>query len=163
MYILSAIGLFILVIASVNYVNLSTAQFVHRAREIGMRKVLGASRGQLIRQHLGESVLMTITALVIALVAVYFLAPHFDALLGQPVTSLYVLNPLWWLAIPVVAVLIGLLSGGYPGLVFSSMRAIPGLKEGLPHQPGGAWSRKVLVVAQFVISIALIIGTGHPV
>ena len=159
-YILSAIGLFILVVASVNYVNLSTAQFVHRAREIGMRKVLGASRGQLMRQHLGESVLMTIAALVIALVAVCFLAPYFDALLGQPVTSGHALNPLWWLAIPVVAALIGLLSGGYPALVFSSMRAIPGLKEGQPHQPGGTWSRKVLVITQFVISIALIIGTG---
>ena len=76
-YILSAIGLFILVIASVNYVNLSTAQFAHRAREIGMRKVLGASRGQLIRKYLGESVLMTTVAMAIALVAVYFLAPQF--------------------------------------------------------------------------------------
>ena len=159
-YILSAIGLFILVIASVNYVNLSTAQFVHRAREIGMRKVLGASRGQLFRQHLGESVLMAVAALVIALVAVYFLAPHFDALLGQPVTSVHALHPLWWLAVPFVAILIGLLSGGYPAIVFSSMRAIPGLKEGQLHQPGGAWSRKILVIAQFVISIALIIGTG---
>ncbi len=159
-YILSAIGLFILVIASVNYVNLSTAQFAHRGREIGMRKVLGASRGQLMRQYLGESVLMTIAALVIALVAVYFLAPYFDALLGEPVTSLHALNPLWWLAMPAVAVFIGLLSGAYPALVFSSMRAIPGLKEGQPHQPGGVWSRKILVIAQFVISIALIIGTG---
>ncbi len=159
-YILSAIGLFILVIASVNYVNLSTAQFAHRAREIGMRKVLGASRGQLMRQHLGESVLMTIVALLIALVAVYFLAPYFDALLGQPVTSFHALHSLWWFAMPAVAVFIGLLSGAYPALVFSSMRAIPGLKEGQPHQPGGAWSRKILVIAQFVISIALIIGTG---
>ena len=170
-YILSAIGLFILVIASVNYVNLSTAQFTHRAREIGMRKVLGASRGQLIRQHLGESVLMAGAALVIALAAVYFLAPYFDALLGQPVTSGHALlgqpvtsghalNPLWWLALPVFAILVGLLAGGYPALVFSSMRAIPGLKEGQPHPPGGAWSKKILVVAQFVISIALIIGTG---
>lgn len=159
-FILSAIGLFILVIASVNYVNLSTAQFVHRAREIGMRKVLGASRGQLIRQHLGESVLMAVAALVIALVAVYFLAPHFDALLGQPVTSVHALHPLGWLAVPFVAILIGLLSGGYPAIVFSSMRAIPGLKEGRTHNPGGAWSRKILVIGQFVISIALIIGTG---
>ncbi len=159
-YILSAIGLFILVIASVNYVNLSTAQFAHRAREIGMRKVMGASRGQLIRQYLGESVLMTIVAMAIALVAVYFLAPHFDNLLGLPVTSIHALHPLWWFAMPAIAVLIGLLSGGYPALVFSSMRAITGLKEGQPYQPGGLWSRKILVSFQFVISIALIIGTG---
>ena len=159
-YILSAIGLFILVIASVNYVNLCTAQFVHRAREIGMRKVLGASRGQLVRQCLGESVLMTFTALLIALMAVYILAPYFDSLLGLPVTSVHALHPLWWFALPAIAVLIGLLSGGYPAIVYSSMRAIPGLKDGRPHQPGGAWSRKILVVVQFIISIALIIGTG---
>lgn len=159
-YILIAIGLFILVIASVNYVNLSTAQFAHRAREIGMRKVLGASRGQLIRQCLGESVLMTIAALMIALAAVYFISPYFDALLGQPVASAHSLHPLWWLAMPVIAILIGLLSGGYPALVFSSMRAIPGLKEGRPYLPGGLWPRKILVVFQFAVSTALIIGTG---
>ena len=159
-YILSAIGLFILVIASVNYVNLSTAQFAHRGREIGMRKILGASRGQLIRQYLGESVLMTIAALSIALAAVYFIAPYFDNLLGLPVTAVHALHPLWWLALPAVAILIGLLAGGYPALLFSSMRAIPGLKEGQHYRPGGAWSRKILVIVQFVISIALIIGTG---
>ena len=159
-YILIAIGLFILVIASVNYVNLSTAQFVHRAREIGMRKVLGASRGQLIRQCIGESVLMTFMALLIALLAVYFIAPHFDALLSQPVASAHSLHPLWWLALPVIAILIGILSGAYPALVFSSMRAIPGLKEGRPYLPGGVWPRKILVVFQFAISTTLIIGTG---
>ena len=159
-YILSAIGLFILVIASVNYVNLSTAQFAHRTRETGMRKVLGASRSQLIRQYLGESILMTITALLIALIAVYFIAPNFDAWLGLPVTAVHALHPLWWFAVLAIAILIGLLSGGYPAIVYSSMRAIPGLKDGRPHQPGGAWSRKILVVVQFIISIALIIGTG---
>ena len=159
-YILISIGLFILVIASVNYVNLSTAQFVHRAREIGMRKVLGASRGQLIRQCLGESVLMAIAALMIALAAVYFISPYLEALLGQPVASTHSLHPLWWVALPVIAILIGLLSGGYPALVFSSIRAIPGLKEGRPYLPGGLWSRKILVVFQLAISTALIIGTG---
>ncbi len=159
-YILSAIGLFILIIASVNYVNLSTAQFAHRTREIGMRKVLGASRGQLIRQYLGESILMTIVALLIALMAVYFLAPYFDALLGLPVTAVHALHPLWWLAMPAFAILIGLLSGGYPAILFSSMRAVPGLKEGRPFLPGGVWFRKILVVVQFIISIALIIGMG---
>ena len=159
-YILAAIGLFILIIASVNYVNLSTAQFAHRAREIGMRKVLGASRGQLVRQYLGESILMAFVALLIALLAVYFISPYFDALLGLPVTAVHALHPLLWLGLPALAILIGLLSGGYPALVFSSVRAIPGLKEGRPFHPGGAWFRKILVVLQFIISIALIIGTG---
>ena len=162
-YILSAIGLFILVIASVNYVNLSTAQFAHRAREIGMRKVLGASRGQLIRQYLGESVLMTIVALLIAVAAVYFLAPYFDALLGQHVTAVDSLHPLWWFSMPVIAVLIGLLSGGYPALLFSSMRVIPGLKAAQRYQLGGVWSRKILVVAQFRHFHRTDHRNGHPV
>ena len=160
LYILSAIGLFILLIASVNYVNLSTAQYTHRTHEIGMRKVLGASRTQLIRQSLCESALLSLLALAIALAAARFLSPHFDALLGMPVTASFSLQPAWWIGLPFIAVLIGLLSGGYPALVFASAQAMPGLKAGRRFEPGGAWSRKILVGAQFAISIALIIGTG---
>ncbi len=159
-YILAAIGLFILAIASVNYVNLSTAQYAHRGHEVGMRKVLGASRTHLVRQSLGESVLLTLIALTIALAAVQFVSPHFDALLGMPVTASFVMHPGWWLGPLLIAVLIGILSGGYPALVFSSMLATPGLEVGRRLQPGGVWSRRTLVGAQFAVSIALIIGTG---
>ncbi|MDE2728564.1 MAG: ABC transporter permease [Gemmatimonadota bacterium] len=168
-YILSAMGLFILVIVCINYVNLSTAQFAHRVREIGMRKVLGASRLHLVRQYLGESVLLAVAALMIALLAVWLVSPWFDALTGMPASEGFLGHALWWVALPAAAVFIGLLSGGYPAIRLSNFGAVPGLKEGQSGRPvWPGWStgtdsvltRKVLVVIQFAISIALIIGTG---
>lgn len=168
-YILAAMGLFILVIVCINYVNLTTAQFVHRFREIGMRKVLGASRLHLFRQYLGESVLLAFAALLIALLAVWLVTPWFDALTGMPASAGFMGNALWWVALPAAAVFIGLLSGGYPAIRLSAFGTVPGLKEGRsvrpgrpgrPHETDRALSRKVLVVIQFAISIALIIGTG---
>ena len=180
-YILSAMGLFILVIVCINYVNLSTAQFAHRVREIGMRKVLGATRLHLIRQYLGESVLLTAAALLIALLAVWLVSPWFDALTGMPASAGFMGHVWWWVVPPAVAFLIGLLAGGYPAFKLSSPGATPGLKEGRtdrpdrpgrpgrpgrpdrpcqPHGTDSVLSRKVLVVVQFAISIALIIGTG---
>ena len=165
-YILSAMGLFILVIVCINYVNLSTAQFAHRVREIGMRKILGASRLHLVRQYLGESVLLTIAALLIALLAVWLVSPWFDALTGMPASAGFMGHVWWWAALPAAAVFIGLLSGGYPAIRLSAFGAAPGLKEGRsggpdrPHETDRAFSRKLLVVIQFAISIALIIGTG---
>lgn len=159
-YILSAMGLFILVIVCINYVNLSTAQFAHRVREIGMRKVLGASRLHLVRQYLGESVLLTVAALLIALLAVWLVSPWFDALTGMPASAGFMGHVLWWIGLPAVAVFVGLASGGYPALRLSSTGEIPGLKDGRPFETGRAFSRKLLVVVQFTMSIALIIGTG---
>ena len=121
-YILSAMGLFILVIVCINYVNLSTAQFAHRMREIGMRKILGASRLHLVRQYLGESVLLSVAALLIALLAVWLVSPWFDGLTGMPASAGFMGHVLWWIALPVAAVFIGLLSGGYPAIKLSSFR-----------------------------------------
>ena len=159
-YILAAMGLFILVIVCINYVNLSTAQFAHRMGEIGMRKVLGASRLHLFRQYMGESVLLALAALLIALLAVWLVSPWFDGLTGIPASDGFMGHALWWAALPAAAVFIGLLSGGYPAVRLSSFGAIPGLKYGRPFGTDSALSRKVLVVIQFAISIALIIGTG---
>lgn len=162
-FILSAMGLFILVIVCINYVNLSTAQFAHRVREIGMRKVLGATRLHLVRQYLGESVLLTVAALLIALLAVWPVSPWFDALTGMPASAGFMAHVWWWVTLPAVAILIGLLAGGYPALRLSAFGTFPGLKEGQPGRSAETdrvFSRKVLVVIQFAISIALIIGTG---
>ena len=159
-YILAAMGLFILVIVCINYVNLSTAQFAHRMGEIGMRKILGASRLHLFRQHMGESVLLALAALLIALLAVWLVSPWFDGLTDMPASDGFMAHALWWAALPAAAVFIGLLSGGYPAVRLSSFGAIPGLKYGRPFGTDSALSRKVLVVIQFAISIALIIGTG---
>ncbi len=162
-YILSAMGFFILVIVCINYVNLSTAQFAHRMREIGMRKVLGASRLQLVRQYLGESVLLTVAALLIALLVVWLASPWFDALTGMPASAGFLGHALWWIGLPAVAIFIGLLSGGYPAIRLSAFGTVSGLKMGRParpHETDRAFSRKLLVVVQFATSIALIIGTG---
>ena len=159
-YILAAMGLFILVIVCINYVNLSTAQFAHRLREIGLRKVLGASRLHLVRQYLGESVLLAAAALLIALLAVWLVSPWFDGLTGMPASAGFMGHVLWWVALPAAAVFIGLSAGGYPAIRLSAFGAIPGLKEGRPFERDRVFTRKLLVVAQFAISIALIIGTG---
>ena len=159
-YILSAIALFILVVACINFINLSTAQFASRAREVGLRKVLGANRSQLMRQFLGESVVLTVLALMIALVALWLISPYFDTFAGKPVTADYTAHPLWLLVLPGGAILIGLLSGSYPALLLSAMRPIQGVKGGLQIETTGALSRKILVVIQFIISIAMIISTG---
>ena len=159
-YILSAIALFILVVACINFINLSTARFATRAREVGLRKVLGVYRSQLIRQFLGESVLVTATALMIALVVLLLISPYFDTFAGKPVTADYTAHPLWLLVLPAGAILIGLLSGSYPALLLSAMRPIQGVKGGRQMETTGALSRKILVVIQFIISIAMIISTG---
>ncbi len=159
-YILSAIALFILVVACINFINLSTARFATRAREVGLRKVLGAYRSQLIRQFLGESVLVTATALMIALVVLLLISPYIDSFAGKPVTAAFTGHLLWLLALPVVALIIGLLSGSYPAFLLSAMQPIQGVKGDRRLDTAGAMSRKILVVIQFSISIALIISTG---
>jgi len=159
-YILAAMGLFILVIVCINYVNLSTAQFAHRMGEIGMRKVLGASRLHLVRQYLGESVLLALAALSIALLAVWLVSAWFDGLTGFPASDGFMGHVLWWVALPAAAVFIGLLSGVYPAVRLASFGTVPGLKDVRPLGTDRALPRKVLVVIQFAISIALIIGTG---
>lgn len=162
-YILSAIAVFILVVACINFINLSTARFAARAREVGLRKVLGAYRIQLIRQFLGESVLLSALAMVIALVAAWLISPYFDDFAGKPVAADFTGQPghtLWLLVLPAVALIVGLLSGSYPAFLLSSMQPVQGVKGGRRLDASGAMSRKILVVVQFAISIALIISTG---
>lgn len=162
-YILSAIALFILVVACINFINLSTARFAARAREVGLRKVLGAHRIQLMRQFLGESILLSVLAMVIALAAAWLAAPFFDDFAGKPVTADFSGRPghaPWLLVPPAVALIIGLLSGSYPAFLLSSMQPVQGVKGGRRIDASGAMSRKILVVVQFAISTALIISTG---
>ena len=159
-YILSAIALFILVVACINFINLSTARFAARAREVGLRKVLGAHRIQLMRQFLGESVLLSVLAMIIALAAAWLVSPYFDDFSGKPVTADFLAHPLWLLVLPAVALIVGLLSGSYPAFLLSSTQPVQGVKGSRRLDASGAVSRKILVVVQFAISTALIISTG---
>lgn len=159
-YIFAAIGLFILLIACINYMNLSTARSALRAREIGIRKVIGARKKELILQFLSESVLISWVAIIIALCLCYFALPWLNKLSGQQLSVNILLK--WQVLVPVVLApfFIGFISGIYPALFMSSFQPIKTLK-GLFRVDGGSISfRKVLVITQFSISIILIITTA---
>ena len=158
-YIFSAIALFILLIACINYMNLSTARSALRAKEIGIRKVIGARKKELIFQFLSESVLISWTAILIAFVLLYFTLPWLNKISGQQLSVSILMK--WQILLPLFLTpfIVGILSGIYPALFMSSFQPVKTLK-GLFKVGGGSISfRKVLVVAQFAISIILIITT----
>lgn len=158
-YIFSIIALVILLIAGINYMNLSTARSALRAREIGIRKVAGATRKELVTQFLCESVLLTYLALLLAIVAAYFTLPLLSGMAGLHLSFDVVWQQAWWPVLLFIPLIVGLLSGIYPALFLSSFRPALTLK-GLFRVGGRSISlRKALVVTQFGISILLIITT----
>ena len=158
-YIFSLVGIFILLIASINYMNLTTARSAKRAREVGLRKVVGANRAQLVLQFLGESVLLTLLAMLIALLLVELMLPTFNSLADKQIPSTYFTHPGFMLALAAIGIFIGLVAGSYPALVLSGFRPIDTLKSDKTPTGGGAMLRRGLVVLQFTISLILIIGT----
>ena len=154
-YGFAAIAALIILIASINYMNLATARAMARAREVSLRKVMGAMRKQLVVQFMGESVIMALIALALALALVELLLPQFDTLLNRPI-AYYVLSdwPLT-LAIMAVAILVGLLGGIYPAFVLSSFRPAANLGTNASNRSGSGILRTALVVMQFAISIGL--------
>jgi putative ABC transport system permease protein len=157
--IFSIIGVFVLLIAGINFVNLTTARSTERAREVGIRKVAGAGRGQLTGQFLGESVLQASIAFVLAVVSCALLIPSFNALAGKPVSAGLFQHPADLLVFLGIAVGIGLLAGTYPALVLSGFRPVVVLKGRFATGSKGLLLRRSLVVFQFVISIAFIAAT----
>ena len=153
------VALFIIGIAWINYINLATARSVERAREVGVRKVLGAVRSTLIRQFLVESLLLNIVAFILSLAVFYLLLPAFDRFVGRDsYTDLALTADYWWLFLAMFA---GgtLLSGLYPSLVLSSFQPITVLKGVFKNTAGGISLRKGLIVVQFITSVVLIAGT----
>ncbi|MFT3935011.1 MAG: ABC transporter permease [Chitinophagaceae bacterium] len=159
-YIFAAVAFFILLIACINYMNLSTARSALRAREIGIRKVIGARKKELIFQFLSESVLLTWVAIILALVLLYFTLPWLNKMTDQQLTVSILLK--WQVMIPVILApfIIGIISGIYPALFLSGFQPIKTLKGILNTGKDGLSFRKVLVVTQFAISIILIITTA---
>ncbi|MBD3414279.1 MAG: FtsX-like permease family protein [Candidatus Aminicenantes bacterium] len=158
-YTFSAIAVFILIIACINFVNLTTARSINRAKEVGMRKVIGAQRMQLIRQFFGESVLFSLMALLLAVVLALSLIPNLNRLIGQNLSlSQYDALETGFVFLG-IALLAGILSGIYPALYLSKFQPIKVIMENYGNGTKGAGFRKILVVAQFSISIVLIIGT----
>lgn len=154
-YGIAAIGLLILLIACFNFMNLATARAMLRAREIALRKCVGASRRQLITQFLGESVLMAICALALALSIVEILLPFYDGFLGRPITFHYLTDWPLLLTIIGIAIAAGLISGSYPALVLSGFRPATVLRTNSSGHAGSGRLRVVLVVLQFAVSIGL--------
>lgn len=159
-YIFAAIALFILLIACINYMNLSTARSAVRAREIGIRKTIGALRKELIFQFLSESVAITVLAMLISLILTALLLPYMSSLSGREL-SLRSLSPFGvWFPLVLMPIIVGLLSGLYPALFLSSFRPVLVLKGIFKAGDSDLSFRKVLVVLQFSISIVLIICTA---
>jgi len=158
-YIFSAIALFILLIACINYMNLSTARSVLRAKEIGVRKVIGAQRKEIISQFLSESVLITWLALALAMAATSLLLPMINHLTNTGLAFNSLLQ--WQILVPVLLLpfIIGIISGIYPAIFMSSFLPVKVLKGIIKTGSGGVSFRKVLVVLQFSISIILIVAT----
>ena len=158
-YIFSITALFLLIIACINFMNLSTAQSGSRAKEVGMRKVIGAKRLDIIKQFYGDSLLLALIAAVFALGLVGLFLPEFNRLTGKQFGFDIVSNSLFWGILFGVALLTGIISGSYPSLFLSSYQPV-GLFKGL-SQGGkkGLNVRRTLVIFQFTLSIAAVIGT----
>ncbi len=152
------IGVFVLLLACINFMNLSTARSEKRAKEVGIRKAIGSLRSQLIAQFFGESLLVAVLAFALALVLVQLSLPFFNALADKKI-SLPWLNPLFWLAGITFSLVTGLIAGSYPALYLSSFQPVKVLKGAMMAGRLASLPRKILVVTQFTVSIALIIGT----
>lgn len=160
-YIFSIIAILVLLIASFNYMNLATARSMSRAREVGVRKVLGAHRRQLFAQFMAESLMMTFVAMGLALLAVKGILPMFNELVGKSLELNLLGNVSLLAMIGLIWVMIGLFSGAYPALFLSSFSPLTVLKSNQSqgkNKGSAIWLRRSLVVAQFFFSIALIIG-----
>ncbi|HEY1007406.1 MAG TPA: ABC transporter permease, partial [Sphingobacteriaceae bacterium] len=159
-YIFSAIALFILLIASINYMNLSTARSVLRAREIGIRKVVGAGKREIVGQFLSESVLICWLAAIMAVLLIWFALPWLNRVSGQELSVGMLLQRNVLILLLLFPFVVGLLSGIYPALFLSSFQPVRVLKGTLKVGGRSTSLRKVLVVTQFAISIILIICTA---
>lgn len=160
-YLFSGIAALILFIACINFINLSTAQATRRAREVGMRKVLGSQRRQLVAQFLGESLLFSFLALLVALVLAELLLPYVNALAEKHLQLDFSGQPFLLLVLIGGAGLVGLAAGSYPAFVLSAFRPPQTLKNApmFRGERGSGLGRKVLVTAQFASSMILIVGT----
>ncbi len=158
-YVFSIIAIFILLIACINFVNLTTARSAERAKEVGIRKVVGAGRLQLARQFIGESVLLCIISFFLSVGLSMLLLPLFNQISGKVISEGIFHMPSYVLLLFGISLLIGVLAGIYPALVLSSFQPIKVLKGRFVTGSRGVLLRKGLVISQFAISIALIIGT----
>ncbi len=159
-YIFAAIAILVLLIASVNYMNLSTAKSMQRAKEVGMRKVVGSVRKQLINQFLGESLIITLLSLLLAIPLVEIVLPWLNELGGTTINMNFLQNYVIVLFMLILLVVVGIISGLYPAFVLSGFKPVTVLKGSFKSSKKGTTLRTVLVIFQFALSIALIGSTA---
>ncbi|MFQ5571219.1 MAG: ABC transporter permease [Rhodothermales bacterium] len=159
-YVFSAIALLTLVIACINFMNLSTARSANRAREVGMRKVVGAERKDLIKQFLGESLLLAFVALIVGVLIAEAFLPLFNTLSGKSLDIGYVSNPFVTVSLLGIALFVGVFSGSYPALFLSAFQPMVVLRGKFQAGARSALLRKILVITQFAVSIFFLVGSG---
>lgn len=157
-WLFGIVGLFVLLLACINFMNLSTARSEKRAREVGVRKAIGSGRSQLIFQFFSESFMVVFLAFAIAVILVVLSLPYFNDLADKKMSFLWG-NPFFWLMSLIVCLFTGLVAGSYPALYLSSFQPVKVLKGTFRVGRFAAVPRKVLVVVQFCVSVILVIGT----
>jgi len=158
-YMFLVVSIIILLIACINFMNLSTAKSSLRAREVGMRKVVGSSRSRLMGQFLTESVLLSFISLILGAVIVVILLPHYRNLVGRQIEFHFFDNFIVIPSLIILGLIVGIVSGSYPAFILSSFMPVTVLKGRTGQSKGGLWIRNVLILFQFSISIFLIAGT----
>ena len=158
-YIFGAIACFMIIIASINYMNLATARSANRAKEVGVRKVMGAQKKQLIIQFITESVLIALISLGVSLATIYLLLPAFNGLANKSIPFDYILQPTVLLSLIAIVVFVGIVGGSYPAFYLSNFNPVNVLKGKSASRGGSVLFRKTLVIAQFSISIFMLIST----
>ncbi|MBN1181842.1 MAG: ABC transporter permease [Bacteroidales bacterium] len=158
-YIFSIVAFFILLIASINYMNLATSRSTYRAKEVGLRKVAGSHRWPLILQFLAESVIQTLISLILSIIIIIVLLPSYNQITGKLFDIHYLINPQVILTLIAIVVFIGLIGGSYPAFYLSRFNPVSVIKQETKAGMSNFYVRRILVVLQFAISIALIINT----
>ncbi|MCK4852747.1 MAG: ABC transporter permease [Bacteroidales bacterium] len=158
-YIFSLIAAFILIIACINFMNLSTARSANRSREVGMRKVLGSTKNLLVGQFLMESIFLSLIALILGIVLLELLLPAFSNLIHLDLRVDYFANPIIIPSLIILVIFVGILSGSYPAFYLSSFRPLAVLSGKLATGMKTGWLRSILVVLQFTISVGIVIAT----
>ncbi|MFC1725378.1 ABC transporter permease [candidate division KSB1 bacterium] len=159
-YIFSAVAILVLIIACINFMNLATAIYITRAREVGVRKVFGANRKNIVRQFLAESFLYSFIALILAMIIVQFLIPFINSASGAELSFKYLNMSLLILVLTGIALFVGLAAGSYPSFYLAAFEPVRILKGSITSGKSRFRLRNTLVIFQFTISIILIIGTG---
>jgi putative ABC transport system permease protein len=158
-YFFAGIGIFIIIIACINFMNLSTARSAGRAKEVGLRKTLGSLRGQMIGQFLAESMIYSLITVILALATCYFLLPFFNTLAGKQLGMGIFLTPVFIVGVVLLVLFVGLIAGSYPAFYLTSFNAVEVLKGKVRAGMKSGGVRSTLVVCQFALSIFLIIFT----